>query len=760
MIAEHKRQYETYLPAPTCSSFVGIRLKVISNRATAELLAVHHMAEMDAPAAMGQRALRSAAGNGHVAIVHMLLSDYRVDDCDGAALFAAAAAGHAPVILRLLRERPPFSMVSSALRVAVDGGHVGVVAALLAGRPEVAETVDNSLLRAAARVGSVKIVDWFLAQPGVDPASEPSVLEVAVHHRHLLVAERLLADPRVRPSRAQCSAIFSMAERDGEVSIMERLLEDPRCSTDDISAAGVLERAAQAGRVLMVEQLLARPRFNAADSLNRALLSALRRGKKAVVERLLANERVDPRTWDSTLLMSAIEAGNLAVLEKYLADSRVSLAPHSDAFLQTAAHKGAIRLVKNLLADPRVDPVPSSAVLCQIASRSSSGDLLEVFFRDGRMDSTVTPEGRLCLAARDGILSDLQQVTAEGHLMRETALGVGLRLAAERGHEAAVQLLLKRVHSPQAGGNAALRLAQANGHAAVAELLLADMRVNPAVADNRALCVAASEGDIDEVERILALPRVDAATENNTPIGLAAESGHWHVVDSLATLERVREVGGLVALRALCKAAAAGKSPSVELLLRVRICDIAANERSLNAVLAAVEGGHHAIVRRLIRDERVDVTNNGFVAGTAAIQGNDLTMLQAVLSDPRTNPAAVSNTLLDTAVRERKCEMMDYLLGLRAVQRSVSRRHDAQASEPVPRMFDVYAAASVRPVASVLLATLSDAARRAEGGPSSVPPAVSSGVVQAIRAAVWARRRGAILGRVAALARAEGSDVE
>jgi hypothetical protein len=95
------------------------------------------------PSADGNRAIRQAAGNGHLAVVERLLQDVRVD---------------------------PSADNNYAVRLAAVGGHVAVVKRLLQGARVDPSADDNYAVRRAAQYGHFAVVDRLLEDDRVDAA--------------------------------------------------------------------------------------------------------------------------------------------------------------------------------------------------------------------------------------------------------------------------------------------------------------------------------------------------------------------------------------------------------------------------------------------------------------------------------------------------------------------------------------------------------------------------------------------------------------
>jgi hypothetical protein len=126
-----------------------------------------------------------------------------------------------------------------------------------------------SVLEGHARRGDVAVVGALIAQ-GIDPsAGDDAAIRAASEDGHLLVVERLLADPRVDPS-ADNNAAIRWASEDGHLAVVERLLADPRVDPSADNNAAI-RWASEDGHLLVVERLLADPRVDPSADNNDAI---------------------------------------------------------------------------------------------------------------------------------------------------------------------------------------------------------------------------------------------------------------------------------------------------------------------------------------------------------------------------------------------------------------------------------------------------------------------------------------------------------
>jgi ankyrin repeat protein len=153
------------------------------------------------PSADGNRAIRLAAKNGHLAVVERLLQDPRVD---------------------------PSAEDNIAVRYAALLGHLAVVDLLMQDERVDPSADDHDSVRSAALNGHLAVVDRLLQDPRVDPSADNNyAVRLASHEGHLAVVARLLRDARVDPSANDNRAVRRAAEN-GHLAVVDRLLEDDR----------------------------------------------------------------------------------------------------------------------------------------------------------------------------------------------------------------------------------------------------------------------------------------------------------------------------------------------------------------------------------------------------------------------------------------------------------------------------------------------------------------------------------------------------
>ncbi|KAL7929878.1 ankyrin repeat-containing domain protein [Trichoderma chlorosporum] len=186
-----------------------------------------------------------------------------------------------------------------------------------------------------------------------------------------------------------------------------------------------------------------------------------------------------------------------------------------------------------------------------------------------------------------------------------------LSLAAERGHQAVVELLLARnfieADSKDIDGRTPLSWAAEKGHPGVANILLARSDVVPDSKDvdgRTPLSWAAEQGQESVVEALLACGKVDADFMDKgqrTPLSRAAEKGHKAIVNMLIQNNVTANSRDEHGRTPLWFAAEQGHEEIVELLLALKNGEGDQSDRYGRTPLSGASGqGQEAIVKLLL----------------------------------------------------------------------------------------------------------------------------------------------------------------
>lgn len=316
-------------------------------------------------------ALRSAARNGHVAIVKRLLADRRVDPNGHPpdlqpAIAAAAERGHVAVVDALLSDprTDPSLKGDLALRHAASEGHAAVVERLLAHPRVDPSTDDNIALCLALRRGHVEAADRLLSHPRADANAHPFFLPAPIVMATGLDAGRLVD----KLFAAGCSRVedvheaIQMAMRRKKEQALERLMSSHLAAA--MADSEVLEWAVtRATNIGVLSAVLAASKFDS-TAVWVALRAALQKGNTAAAMRLLDDPHVDAVFDTEAVLRTAAREGNTAVVSRLLAHPRVDPAAEHNSALRAACEDGQAAAAEALLADPRVDPAAYRKQVC------------------------------------------------------------------------------------------------------------------------------------------------------------------------------------------------------------------------------------------------------------------------------------------------------------------------------------------------------------------------------------------------------------
>lgn len=407
-------------------------------------------------------ALRFAARSGRVAVVKRLLADPRVDPNAHPlglqpALAVACEHGHAEVALALLDDprTDPSLKGSLAFRHAVIGGHLAVVDMILRHR------------RAPASA------DCTVA------------LSSALQGRHVMLALRLLDDPRVIPNGhpPELPSPLAAAVALGSVPLVEKLISrgcDPRSGDCEAFLSALRADSAEAVCCMLRCHVDLRCHFSL-----QFWREAVRFGGSESFRHLASLLHGDDDGLRARIVLeNAMQCNNIGAVDAVLSYSPAGSPLPSQALL-LAAEAGHPAASPHLLKDPRVDPCYSECAPLRTALRKGHAAVVAALQADPRMAFLAA-----CKAGDLGTVESLLASAGTARLINPAAAnGQALRDAAAAGNSNLVKLLLAdpRV-SPDA---AAIQQAAQAGHAAVLELLLAADTACPAEAKDEALLLAA-----------------------------------------------------------------------------------------------------------------------------------------------------------------------------------------------------------------------------------------------------------------------------
>jgi hypothetical protein len=289
-----------------------------------------------------------------------------------------------------------------------------------------------------------------------------------------------------------------------------------------------------------------------------------------------------------------------------------------------------VAAVRAMLESGDVNPCACNSLALQCAAAEGLLDIVELLVTDGRVDVHAFCDFSLRWAALGGHVDVLFMLCRANMWLPAVIQGVLVG-----GPTAIERLLVSQLPVPIYIINRMLYAAAEHGHVALVERVL---RRDARAHCQFALAGFACGGFVDAIDRILQDARVDPSANDNCAVALAASKGHHAVVARLLRDERVDANAALVGF------ARGGYIGAVNRLLADARIDPATDNDE--AVRAAASNGHHAVVERLLRDERV--AHNAALAGFAS--GGHVDAVDCLLRDVvRVDPAANDNDVIRLA---------------------------------------------------------------------------------------------------------------
>lgn len=541
-------------------------------------LLIAHGADLETQADMQGRKqwrpLHWAAGNGHAAVVELLLSkgaDPRAEDMYAkTAQYYAEKEGHM-AIATFIKDRTPINgdkkAAAATTLLSTDWGVTHFILWCRRGYLDLAKTeldkggIDvtcmdrdgQRAITAAAEAGHDTIVE-FLIERGADvnlPDDQGhSALWWASRQGHEAVVERLLRAQNASPDSPDRDGqtTLSAAAQGGFEGIVKTLLEKG-CDVNAATRYGKtpLMFAAAQGHFAVVDQLL-----DAGADLRRksckgetAVSLALARGDKAVVARL---------EQDSMRMLKAARRGQVPAILR-LVRKGISVSPgllEEDANdppsipLIAAASNGHATAVRTLFqhgADLSHRDKNGQTALCHAAKHGETGTV-RLLCELGAGVNTQDKDGRnpLSWAAESGEVGTVKVLLDFGS-RKETKDKAGrtpLCHAVKNGFSDAVVALLDagaNINCRDAKGWSPLTIAVAINEGQLVSLLLQKgARMSVDVETNMsALCLAAAQGNLRIVELLIDHHAVidHRSDDGETPLIKASRLGHVEIAQSL-----------------------------------------------------------------------------------------------------------------------------------------------------------------------------------------------------------------------------------
>ena len=468
---------------------------------------------------------------GHVAHFALALR-CGVDPSSGyqSALFKASKYGHLAVVKLLLRDWrvDPSAHAQYAIRTASGHGHVEVVDRLLRDSRVDPIAADHEAIRWASEKGHVKVVDRLLRDPRVDPgARNQDAILRASFEGHVAVVDRLLRDARVDPSADKQGALRWACGR-GHVAVVERLLRDERVARDVEALCKCILMARSAGHDDIVTLLEHRPHVQRVGTLTdlppHVWALVLR---DATVHDLFVVAHVCRALHE---LITSTAVCTCVSIPEVLAFGVPCLCARSRAFWAHWRDVHPPPPADEWKAHARCGHVAHIALALHCGGDPNAGHLWALF--------KASEYGHLAIV---NLL--LHDDRVDPSAWEQCFIG----LASQHGHVDVVDRLLRDARvDPSADHQYAVRWASRKGHVAVVHCLLRDARVDPGACDQHAIQWASTEGRVAVVDRLLCDPRVDPSADGQCAMRWACLRGRVAVVECLLRDERVaRDVAAM-----------------------------------------------------------------------------------------------------------------------------------------------------------------------------------------------------------------------
>ena len=503
-------------------------------------------------------------------------------------------------------------LVDKIIEMIIDEKDVELVEILLKHPLVDPITLGNYVLREACRHGYIEMVKLFLSDPRVDPTCENdgTPLSEACENGHVEVVKLLLADPRVDPSRYDhglSNYAISLACKNGHVEVVKLLLADPRVDPSREDRHGLS---------------------------NNAIGLACKNNHVEVVKLLLVDLRVDPSRYDHGLNNSAIglasERGYLEMVKLLWTDSRVDPSSEDNHVIKIACKNGHVEVAKLLLTDPRVVLTQKHYITMLLTALLNCRHKIAELLYPKIAPSTEKQVFAFIIASITGKIKYVKYVLQNLKNINPASYNnLAIIRACDNGHVEVVKLLLTdpRVN-PADRGNVAFIRACENGRVEVVKLLLTNPRVDPVVRDNIAFIKACENGRVEVVKLLLTDPRVNPADRGNVAFIRACENGRVEVVKLLLTNPRVDPV---------CKEDSSHIPTSIILRhpeLNEKFEFYFKSDHNL-AISKACENGHVEVIKVLLRDQRIDPTDDSNRALVCASLFGRYKVIELLLEDPR-----------------------------------------------------------------------------------------------------------------------------
>ncbi|KAJ5557005.1 hypothetical protein N7494_000920 [Penicillium frequentans] len=526
-------------------------------------------------------------------------ADMTITTADGSSLiFSAARNGHVEVVKLLINEgadfkEPEHTYGSTLLQAATDSGNINIVQLLLDYGADVSAKNNAGVtpLLTASWDGYLDIVSLLLSKEAdVDAADKNgfSPLNAALSEGQLEIAKLLLShNANIQISTEHGWTSLHFASRTGLLEIV-RMLIDKGADINSTNRHGwtPLFIACYFGHVDVASLLISHEAtVDARDKLNKTPLDSASTSGYVDIVNLLLERGADIESTDNdgwTALIKASSGGHLEVVQ-LLTDNGAQIEATDNigwTALITASNGGHLQIVQLLLEHGADVNATSKHVGTALTNAAYKGhlEIVQLLLEHGADVKAASKHVEMALtnAAYKGHLEIVQLLLDNGAEIEADNEGwTALNIASFEGHSGIVKLLLENNANPEASnsfGFTALNTAANHGHVEVARLLL--------------------ENDAD----------IEAADNNGwTALSNASYRGHHEVVKLLLeTSDAMIEASDKWGRTPLYHAASRGQIDVVVLCLAKRVPVDIADHWGATSLFAAVRNGNSEVVKQLL----------------------------------------------------------------------------------------------------------------------------------------------------------------
>lgn len=421
--------------------------------------------------------------------------------------------------------------------------------------------------------------------------------------------------------------LFQAIER-GDLDEAQRLIKEEHVSVTR-NNYHALFLACYHGLTELVSELLSMKFVDPAPG--NPLAAACESGHMEAVKLLLADPRVDPRMDESMSIQLAAQSGHHAIVELLLRDGRAHPNRAKGNPLVCACAYNDTTVVNLLLGDPRVDPTVRDNLPLLRACEQNAFDVVKTLLARPEVNPSAGENKPLLAACSEGHFGIVKLLVEEYGVDPSFPRGEPFFNACYSGNVELVKFLLSfESVDPASPQDKPFQIAAQMNHLEILRILLQDPRVDPTARQNYSLDICSCSGHLEAVKLLLSDNRVLDTADFPATLGLAVEGNQKEVVEYLLSFCK----GLTPDIEMLCSAVCIGNLDIVELLLSTDGVNPQEKSGLYPIQFAAKEGNIH-IVKRLLKDPRVDPSVDADSALVEAIKGNYSELVGLLLQDPR-----------------------------------------------------------------------------------------------------------------------------